>query len=121
MKCNFCTQEFDPLTSGYTYYCGRKCYDKHYYRLNKEKRTEYFRKRYKETYVLKPKPPKKSEEEKKAQRLAYYHAHKEYYKQKAHEYHLKHKNDPEYRRRHNEATKRYQKRRKLKDEYRRQS
>lgn len=115
MKCKYCEQPFEPFTSGYTYYCGRKCYDRHYYRLNKEKRTEYFKKRHKETYVLKPKPPKKSEEEKKAQRLAYYHTHKEYYKQKAHEYHLKHKNDPEYRHRHNEATKRYQKRRKEND------
>lgn len=111
MYCKFCNLEFE--NSGYTYYCSRSCYDKHYYRLNKEKRDAYFKEHYKKTYIPRPKPPKVSEEAKKARALAYYNAHKEYYKQKAHEHYLRNKNNPEYKKRKNEANKRYQERRRL--------
>ena len=102
-KCNFCNLDFVPYTTGYTHFCSRKCYDKHYYMINKEKRTAYFKELHKKKYVPREKPPKKTEEEKRARRKAYYESHKEYYAQKSHEYYLTHKDDPVYKKRKSKA------------------
>ncbi len=114
MKCNFCGKELDVFQR--SKYCNRQCYDHHYYNLNKEKRSKYFKEKYKRTYIPRPKTPKivLSEEEIRERRRQYYETHKEYYKIKAHEHYERNKNNPEYKHRKNEATKRYQKRRRIK-------
>lgn len=114
MKCTFCGKELDIFQR--SKYCNRRCYERHYYSVNKEKRSAYFKERYKHTYVPRQKTPKivLSEEDIREKRKQYYQTHKEYYKQKNKEHYERNKNNPEYRHRKNEATKRYQKRRRIK-------
>lgn len=111
--CTFCGKEFEK--SGYSSHCSASCYQKEYYQKNREKRVEYGRKRHKETYIPHP-IKKKTEEEKKATRKQYYLDHKEEMKKRNNEYYRQHKNDPKYRKMHNEAVKRYYRRNKLKKE-----
>ena len=92
-------------------YCSESCYQKMYYQLNKERKKAYD----KAKYIRHPRKITKTKEEMKVYRKKYYEEHKEYYRQKNREHYLLHKNDPEYRRRHNEAVKRYLKRRKEKE------
>ena len=108
MRCIYCNELI--LESEYRKYCNKKCYQKHYYELNKEKRTAYFKKHHKETYIAHP-LPRVSEEDKLARRKRYYEEHKDYYRQKNKAYYEKHKHDPEYVRKHIEANIRYQRRR----------
>jgi len=110
MNCINCNKELDVFQR--SKYCSRQCYDKHYYKTHIEKRSKYFKDRYKP----RPKTPKntKTEEEIQLRRKEYYATHKEYYKQKNKEHYERNKNNPEYRHRKNEATKRYQKRRRIK-------
>lgn len=89
-------------------YCSESCYQKMYYQLNKERKKAYD----KAKYIRHPRKRTKTDEEIKAYRKQYYEEHREYYRLKNKEHYLKNKDNPEYKFRKNEATKRYLKRRK---------
>lgn len=110
MICKGCKKEHERPRSEW---CSESCYFKHYYQRNKQKINNRRKIWYENNYVPHP-LPRKTEEEKKATRKKYYDEHREYYKQKSREYHLKHKNDEEYRKRKNENLKSYLKRRRNK-------
>ena len=108
MICKECGKEYYGKTSKW---CSNSCYQKYYYKENKDKISKRHKERYLKTYVPHPKPLV-PEEEKKAKRKKYYQDNREYYIQKSREYHQKHKHEEEYKKRKNENLKRYLKRRK---------
>lgn len=108
-KCIVCKKQHNRRSE----YCSKKCYWTHYYLKNKDRINDRTNRNNKEKYVPHPKIFL-TDEERKAKRKKYYEEHKEYYRQKNKEHYLKNKNDPKYRQRHNEATKKYQAKIKLK-------
>ena len=109
--CQVCGKEYESWSQ----FCSRKCYQKNWYLENKERRDEYFKERYANNYVKKGRPPKQTEEEKKAYIKRYYQEHKEYFKKRNSEYHLKHKNDEHYKQRKRKNLMAYLERRKKKE------
>lgn len=108
MICKECGKEYERQQS---VWCSVSCYNRYYYRTNKDKISKRHKERYLKTYVPHPKPLV-PEEEKMARRKKYYQENREYYLQKSREYHQKHKHEEEYRKRKNENLKRYLKRKK---------
>ena len=107
MICKFCKKKYYGTRSKW---CSNSCYHKSYDR----KRGKGWHKKY-----YKPNPierSKKSPEEWKEYRKKYYEEHKEYFKQKNKEYYEKHKNDLQFRKKHNQATKKYLQKRREKGE-----
>ena len=109
--CQVCGKMYD----GWTKFCSRKCYQRNWYLENKNKRDEYFKKRYEGTYIKKEKPPKRTAEEKKEYSRKYYQEHKEYYRERSRKYHLEHKNDEHYKQRKRKNLIAYLERRKMKE------
>lgn len=114
MICKVCKKKYTGSTSKW---CSKSCYFKSYYKKNKNKllkrRREWHKKYYKSHPIQRT---KRTLEEKREYRKKYYEKHKEYYQNKNKEYYEKHKNDPEFRKRHNEATKKYLQKRREKGE-----
>ena len=93
MNCIYCNNKI--TTSPRSNFCSESCYQKDYYRRNKERRKLYYKQYNKEHYV--PHPLKvKTPEEILQRRRDYYQAHIEYYKERSANYYQKHKNDPHY-------------------------
>lgn len=120
MKCEFCGKKLNKNSN--SRWCSKSCYNRDYYYKHKE----ILLKRHSEWWKVHH--PKKivevkqeiSEEEKKAleikRRKEYYQAHKEIYKKHNKEWYAKHRNDPDVKRRHAIAMKKYnQKRRQNKE------
>lgn len=113
MICKVCQKKYTDSTSKW---CSRACYFKSYYKRHKKKLLERRKEWHKNNYVSEATRTKKTPEEWKEYRKKYYEEHKEYYKQKNKEYYEKHKNEESFRKRHNEATKKYFEKRRLKGE-----
>ena len=99
MICKVCKKKYSNSKSKW---CSRTCYFKSYYKKNKNKllkrRREWHQKYYK---PHSKENSKKTVEEQKQDRKKYYEEHKEYYQKKNKEYYEKHKNDLDFRKRHN--------------------
>ena len=112
--CKFCGNEVTKYVR--REYCSEQCYQKMYYRLHREHKRAYDKAKYvphpRKKIIRTEEEIKQLEEQRLTRRRQYYLDNREYYRQKNREYYLLHKDDPEYRRKHNEATKRYLKRRK---------
>lgn len=111
-NCKECNEPI-PSTRPRSQFCSEKCYQRNYYKVNIESKKAYD----KAKYVPRPRPEiteeillERKQRQKEVQRK-YREEHKEYYKMKAREHYLNNKDNPEYRRRHIEASKRYMKRR----------
>lgn len=109
MICPVCKKKYYGKRSKW---CSNACYQKSY----AQKREKGWHKKYYKPHPLKKKVKTKTPEEEREYRKKYYQEHKEYYKQKNKEYYLQHKDDEDFRKRHNEATKRYFERKRLKGE-----
>jgi len=114
MICVCCGKEFEktPRQHKETNYCSRSCYNKIYYIKNKERLAKYYKKHFNDTYIYHPiKPKYKTEEEKqeaaRLRRKEYYLKNKERYKELNREWYAKNGNNPDVKRRHAIAMKKY--------------
>ena len=112
MKCLYCNNKI--TSSPRSSFCSESCYQKDYYRKNKERRKAYYKEYAKRTYVPHP-LPRKTPEEILQRRRDYYQAHIEYYRERSANYYQTHKNDPHYRERVRRNQANYYERRKLND------
>ena len=78
MICKECGKEYERQRSKW---CSQTCYNRYYYKMNKEKIDARRKKWHEENYVYHPKP-KRTEEEKIARRKQYYQDNIEYCRQK---------------------------------------
>ena len=116
MICECCENEFDGKIYQYkgVNCCSRSCYNRVYYIKNKIKRKNYFSERHYNIYKPHPIEPKyKTKEEKEeATRLLrkkYYEEHKERYRELNRQWYAKNKDNPDVKRRHAKAMKKYYK------------
>ena len=116
MICECCENEFDGKIYQYkgVNCCSRSCYNRVYYIKNKIKRKNYFSERHYNIYKPHPIEPKyKTKEEKeeatKLLRKKYYEEHKERYRELNRQWYAKNKDNPDVKRRHAKAMKKYYK------------
>lgn len=118
MRCIVCNKKYKPRPRQRIHCCSSYCYDKYYYSNHKDVINARRRAWHKSHFVPKPpKPPRyNSEEEKiaetKKRRREYYQKHKLKYKEYNKQWYKQHRNDPDVKRRHAIAMKKYNEKKK---------
>lgn len=118
MKCIMCGKIYKANDRQRIHCCSRYCYNNYYYNNHRETINARRRAWHKAHFIPKPvKPPKYSSEEErisetKKLRQKYYQENKERYKEYNKKWYKEHRNDPDVKRRHAIAMKKYNEKRK---------